>query len=145
MSENRKNFMAPVIGEIYMMKFEGEGNVQNGWRPGVVFQINVGNIYSPNIIALTVTCSIKKLNQPTHVVLKSEESGLERDGMVLCENPTTISKNQIGRYLAKLSDKIMQKIAYASILATASASFLDDEDLIEARRIAIHLNEISSE
>ena len=91
MSENRKNFMAPVIGEIYMMKFEGEGNVQNGWRPGVVFQNNVGNIYSPNIIALPVTCSIKKLNQPTHVVLKSEESGLER--AVILFSLSTVSRH----------------------------------------------------
>ena len=139
------HYRPPQIGEIYLMRFDGDGCEQSGLRPGLVFQNNLGNIYSPNIIALPITSSLKKAGQPTHVVLYASDTGLKRDSMVLCENPTTISKNQIGRYLAKLSDKIMQKIAYASILATASASFLDDEDLIEARRIAIHLNEISSE
>ena len=41
----------PVIGEVYMMQFDGYGGVQKGWRPGVVLQNNVGNvnasIYSP--------------------------------------------------------------------------------------------------
>ena len=42
MSENRQSSMAPVIGDVYLMKFEGSGNEQSGWRPGVVFQNNVG-------------------------------------------------------------------------------------------------------
>ena len=30
----------PQIGEVYLMKFEGENNEQSGWRPGLVFQNN---------------------------------------------------------------------------------------------------------
>ena len=70
------------IGEVYLMKFDGTGNEQQGWRPGVVFQNNTGNQFSPNIIALPMTNSIKKKEQPTHVIIPAEV-GLNRDSMVL--------------------------------------------------------------
>lgn len=82
----------PQIGEVYLMKFGGSGSEQSGWRPGVVFQNNMGNAYSPNIIALPLTSSLKKTNQPTHVIIKAADSGLRRDSMVLCENPERMSK-----------------------------------------------------
>ena len=62
----------PQIGDVYHMYFSGDGNEQQGWRPGLVFQNNVGNKYSPNIIALPLTSSLKKLNQPTHVLLPAD-------------------------------------------------------------------------
>ena len=66
----------PQIGDVYLMKFGGSGSEQSGWRPGVVFQNNVGNAHSPNIIALPLTSSIKKTNQPTHVIVKAADSFL---------------------------------------------------------------------
>lgn len=50
----------PRIGEVYNMYFNGTGSEQSGWRPGVVFQNNIGNSKSPNIIALPLTSSLKK-------------------------------------------------------------------------------------
>lgn len=105
MSENRQSSMAPVIGDVYLMKFEGSGNEQSGWRPGVVFQNNVGNAHSPNVIALPLTSSIKKTNQPTHVVVLAADTGLRRDSMVLCENPEKMSKARIGKFLTRLPDE----------------------------------------
>lgn len=61
MNQNRP----PQIGEIYLMKFSGDGCEQSGIRPGLVFQNNMGNMYSPNIIALPITSSLKKSGQPT--------------------------------------------------------------------------------
>lgn len=87
----------PQIGEVYLMNFGGSGCEQNGWRPGVVFQNNVGNAHSPNIIALPLTSSIKKSGQPTHVIVKSADSGLRLDSMVLCENPECMSVERTHR------------------------------------------------
>ena len=92
MKENRTT---PKIGEVYMMNFGGTGNEQSGWRPGLVFQNNTGNVFSPNIIALPLTGSIKKTDQPTHVVVRAAETGLLKDSMVLCENPERMSKTFI--------------------------------------------------
>lgn len=128
------------IGEIYYMKFEGTGSEQNGWRPGLVFQNNVGNAYSPNIIALSITSARKKLYQPTHVLVESSDSGLKLDSVVQCENPERMSKSRIGAYITTLPNKYMRQIAVASLLATSAISYLDEELLISVWEKAVALN-----
>lgn len=63
MSLYQSEIRKPQIGDVYLMRFGGCGNEQKGWRPGLVFQNNLGNQYSPNIIALPLTSAIKKSNQ----------------------------------------------------------------------------------
>lgn len=116
---------APQIGEIYLMQFGGDDSEQSGLRPGLVFQNNLGNIYSPNIIALPITSSLKKAGQPTHVILRAFDTGLRRDSMVLCENPERLSKAKLGRYITTLSVKYMRQVAEASLLASSVISYLD--------------------
>lgn len=130
----------PQIGDIYMMKFGGSASEQNGWRPGLVFQNNVGNAHSPNIIALPLTSAIKKTSQPTHVLVKAKESGLKVDSMILCENPERMSKERIGSYITKLSSDIMKNVAEASLLASSVISYLDPEVLIKIWERAVALN-----
>lgn len=122
----------PKIGEVYLIDFDGCGCEQSGMRPGIVFQNNIGNRYSPNIIALPLTSVMKKVNQPTHVLIKSEESGLKRDSMVLCENPQCISKERVGKYLTMLPNDVMKRVAVASMTATGVLSILDLQTLINA-------------
>lgn len=140
MCDSRQKNVTPMIGDVYLMKFEGSGNEQSGWRPGVVFQNNIGNTFSPNIIALPLTSAIKKANQPTHVVIPAQEAGLLKDSMVLCENPEKMSKAKIGKYLTHLPDEYMKKIATANLLATAAISYLTIEDLMDAWHEAVRMN-----
>ena len=133
----------PQIGEVYLMKFCGIGSEQSGWRPGLVFQNNVGNAYSPNIIALPLTASLKKANQPTHVVVRAFDSGLKMDSIVLCENPERMSKERVGQYLTKLSDDYMRKIAAANLLATSALAYLDKETLHSIWERASELNGVT--
>ena len=130
----------PKIGDIYMMKFGGSANEQYGWRPGLVFQNNVGNTYSPNIIALPLTSVLKKANQPTHVVVRANDTGLKRDSMVLCENPERMSKERVGDYITTLSDAYMKQVAEASLLSSSVISFLDIELLVSVWKKAVALN-----
>ena len=122
------------------MKFTGSGSEQSGWRPGLVFQNNTGNMFSPNIIALPFTSSLKKATQPTHVLIPAEESGLLKDSMVLCENPERMSKDRIGTYLTTLTDRQMSLIAAANILASSAISYLEPEALISLWEKAVRLN-----
>lgn len=130
----------PQIGDVYLMKFGGTGSEQSGWRPGLVFQNNMGNMHSPNIIALPLTSAVKKLNQPTHVVVKANDSGLKKDSIVLCENPERMSKDRMGQYITTLSGKYMKQVAKANLLATSAISFLDAEVLLATWRKAMTLN-----
>lgn len=131
----------PKIGDIYLMRFGGSGSEQSGWRPGLVFQNNVGNKYSPNIIALPLTTAIKKCSQPTHVFIPSEGTGLRADSMVLCENPERMSKEKIGQYITTLPDEYMAKVAAANLLSSAAISYIDPDTLLSLWQQAIALNE----
>lgn len=131
---------SPQIGEIYLMNFGGQGNEQRGWRPGLVFQNNMGNKHSPNIIALPLTSSLKKSDQPTHVILIAKETGLARNSMVLCENPERMSKDRLGKYLTTLSKEYMAKIAVANLLSTSAISFVEPDVLLAVWQKALALN-----
>lgn len=122
----------PQIGEVYLMKFGGSGSEQSGWRPGVV----------PNIIALPLTSSLKKTNQPTHVIIKAADSGLRRDSMVLCENPERMSKERLGQYITTLSEEHMKQVAEANLLATGAIAYLDIEALLAVWKKAAALNAV---
>ncbi len=130
---------APRIGEVYLMEFGGTGSEQHGMRPGLVFQNNVGNEHSPNIIALPLTGQIKKLGQPTHVLIRASKGGLRKDSVVLCENPERMSKNRIGAYITTLSDEDMARVAEANLLASAAIAYIDPRALMEIWRRATKL------
>lgn len=117
------------IGEVYYIQFGGQGNEQKGWRPGIVFQNNMGNKFSPNIIALPLTSKLKKRGQPTHVFLPADKTGVPRDSIVLCENPSCISKERIGNYITTLPAHYMRDVALAHLLATSAISFIDPDTL----------------
>lgn len=139
MNANRQ----PQIGDVYLMRFEGSGSEQCGWRPGIVFQNNIGNAHSPNIIALPLTSQIKKANQPTHVVLPASETGLRKDSMVLCENPERMSKSRLGDYLTTIPPKYMAEIAAANILASSAIAYISPDALLSLWKKAVSLNAAS--
>lgn len=139
--QNKKERI-PQIGEVYLMMFGGSGSEQSGWRPGVIFQNNVGNAHSPNVIALPLTSSLKKMNQPTHVVISAADSGLRKDSMVLCENPERMSKERLGQYITTLSEEYMKQIAEANLLATGAIAYLDVEALLAVWKKTVALNAI---
>lgn len=134
------------IGEVYLMHFDGSDHEQQGWRPGLVFQNNTGNIHSPNIIALPLTSSIKKISRklPTHVFIEANKAGLKKDSVVLCENPVVISKNKCGCFLTTIPDYYMSQIASANLIATSALAFLDYDVLIKLRSKCISLNNVSN-
>lgn len=136
----QENGRIPQIGDVYLMKFGGSGSEQSGWRPGLVFQNNVGNAHSPNIIAPPLTSAIKKSGQPTHVVVRAADSGLKKDSMVLCENPERMSKDKLGQYITSLSEEYMKQIAEANLLASSVIAYLDIDALIAVWKRASALN-----
>lgn len=128
------------IGDVYMARFDGTGSEQSGLRPAVVFQNNKGNAYSPNVIVLPMTTSLKKVDLPTHVVIRARDTGLRFDSMVLCENPECISKDKLGTYITTLPLPYMKKIAAASLVATAAIALLDMDALQSVWEKASELN-----
>lgn len=91
-------------GDIYVVSLEDKYNhVQNGVRPCLVVQNNMGNAFSPNLIVVPLTTKVKKTYMPVHVIL-------EPSVMALCECIMTISKEQVIYYIKTLSPKTMKEI-----------------------------------
>ena len=137
----KKEKKTPMLGDVYMVQFTGRDHAQLGLRPAVVFQNNAGNRHSPNVIVLPLTTSMKKLGQPTHVVVPARGTGLRYDSVVLCENPVTISKDSLGFYVTTLSAAVMRKIARGYLLATSAVMYLDLGDFQEMKQASVRLNE----
>lgn len=130
----------PQIGDVYYMRFDGVGNEQRGLRPCVIFQNNLGNLHSPNVIVIPLTSKLKKTTQPTHVLLPASETGLDRDSMALCENPGSVSKDRLTKYFTTIPGKYMAEIAAASVLATSAISFIEPDVLLSLWQKASSLN-----
>ena len=134
-----KNFS---IGDVYLIHFNGDEHEQNGWRHGVVFQNNTGNVHSPNVIVLPMTSSVRKIYRkiPTHVVVYANDSGLKKDSVVLCKNPVSVSKTKCGNDLTTIPDKYMKEIAAAYLIATSALAFIDINVFSELKNKCISLN-----
>ena len=101
-------------GEIFFASLSPvQGSEQGGTRPVLIIQNDVGNQHSPTTIVLAITSQMNKSKLPTHVELSKEESGLERDSVVLAEQVRTIDKSRLGNKVASLQEKTMEKIEKA--------------------------------
>lgn len=121
----------PRLGDIYLMSFSGVGSEQKGVRPGIIFQNDIGNDRSPNVIALPLTTRIKNLTQPTHVLLPAEKYNLLADSLVLCENPQRMSKSRLLKYLGALEEEDIKSIAIGNILSSSAIALLSEEELLD--------------
>ncbi|MCL2229300.1 MAG: type II toxin-antitoxin system PemK/MazF family toxin [Firmicutes bacterium] len=94
-------------GSIYLADIgdNGIGSEQNGRRPVLIVQNDIGNRFSPTVIVACITSRTTKANLPTHV--KWNES------TVLCEQIKTIDKTRLIHKIDTLSFDDMQKIARA--------------------------------
>jgi len=86
------------------------GSEQGGLRPVLIVQNDVGNTYSPTVVALAVTARIGKKGLPTHVAIKAEPKGLARDSIILGEQIRTLDKRRLREKVAHLDEEAMQKV-----------------------------------
>lgn len=100
-------------GDVFLVNFKGEGHVMRGQHPAVVISCDKANYYSPNVIVIPLTSSIRKVYQPTHVVLEAAENGLRCRSMALCETPMTVPKTALQFYCTHLTEQAMREIATA--------------------------------
>ena len=54
------------------------GSEQGGLRPVLIVQNDVGNKFSPTVIAAAITSQKYKTNLPTHIQVHADECGLAR-------------------------------------------------------------------
>ena len=97
-------------GEIYLADMrKGVHSEQNGIRPVLVIQNDVGNAQSPTVIIASITSKMDKPTLPTHVAIDTS-CGLHMDSIVLMEQLRTIDKRRLGKYIGILGEKQMKAI-----------------------------------
>ncbi len=98
-------------GEIYYADLSPVvGSEQGGVRPVLIVQNDVGNKFSPTVIAAAITSQRFKTNLPTHIRVNADNCGLSKDSIVLLEQVRTIDKRRLREKMGNLDPSDMYKI-----------------------------------
>ena len=86
------------------------GSEQGGMRPVLIVQNDVGNKYSPTVIAAAITSQKFKTRLPTHISVNADRCGLQKDSVVLLEQVRTLDKKRLRERMGYLPEIEMDKI-----------------------------------
>ena len=86
------------------------GSEQGGIRPVLIVQNDIGNKYSPTVIAAAITSQKDKSNLPTHIKVNAENCGLAKDSIVLLEQVRTIDKKRLKERMGRLDESSMTAV-----------------------------------
>ncbi len=89
------------------------GSEQGGVRPVLIVQNDVGNKFSPTVIAAAITSQHDKANLPTHIEVNAENTGLIKDSVVLLEQVRTIDKHRLKEKMGRLDTGSMDRVNQA--------------------------------
>lgn len=86
------------------------GSEQGGVRPVLIVQNDVGNRFSPTVIAAAITSQRDKQTCPRTLRSMLSAPGLQKDSIVLLEQVRTIDKHRLKEKMGKLDDDAMQRV-----------------------------------
>ena len=86
------------------------GSEQGGIRPVLIIQNDVGNKYSPTVIAAAITSQTNKNRLPTHINIDSKEFGLMKNSVILAEQIRTIDKSRLMEKIGQVDENVMGQV-----------------------------------
>lgn len=86
------------------------GSEQGGIRPVLIIQNDIGNKYSPTVIAAAITSQKDKTKLPTHIQVNGSGCGLAKDSIVLLEQVRTIDKQRLKEKMGTLDVISMNRV-----------------------------------
>ena len=92
------------------------GSEQGGIRPVLVIQNDIGNKYSPTVIAAAITSQINKAKMPTHIELAAKDYGLNKDSVILLEQIRTIDKRRLREKIGRIDDGLMASVIPQAVI-----------------------------
>ena len=109
--KEREKFMSVKRGDIYYADLSPVvGSEQGGLRPVLIIQNDIGNRYSPTVIAAAITSKMSKTRLPTHIDIYAERAGLAKDSVVLLEQVRTLDKKRLKERMGELGTSDMHKV-----------------------------------
>jgi len=98
-------------GEVYYADLSPVvGSEQGGVRPVLIVQNDVGNKFSPTVIAAAITSRKTKNPLPTHISVNADNCGLQKDSIVLLEQVRTLDKKRLRERIGVLENTDMVRI-----------------------------------
>lgn len=85
------------------------GSEQGGIRPVLVIQNDVGNHFSPTVVAAAITSRKVKNSLPTHILLENVP-GLAPTSLLLLEQLRTIDRKRLRGYIGRISKEKMLEV-----------------------------------
>ncbi len=86
------------------------GSEQGGLRPVLIIQNDIGNRYSPTVIAAAITSRMSKTRLPTHIDIYADEVGLAKDSVILLEQIRTLDKRRLKEKMGHLDESTMDHV-----------------------------------
>ena len=83
----------------------------------LIVQNDIGNKYSPTVIAAAITSQINKAKMPTHIEINAESYGLQKDSVVLMEQIRTIDKKRLKEKIGHIDGDLMSKVDEALLIS----------------------------
>jgi mRNA interferase MazF len=95
----------PARGDIWLVNFNpGRGSEQQGIRPALVVQNDVGNQFAATTIVAAITTTIKPY--PVTIVVRGGTCGLPHESMVNLAQILTVDKRRLVRRLGRLAPEL---------------------------------------
>ena len=85
------------------------GSEQGGIRPVLVIQNDVGNHFSPTVVAAAITSRKAKNSLPTHILLENVP-GLAPTSLLLLEQLRSIDRKRLRGYIGRISKEKMLEV-----------------------------------
>jgi mRNA interferase MazF len=106
------------------------GSEQGGLRPVLIVQNDVGNKYSPTVIAAAITSRMTKSKLPTHIDVLGDSVGLSKDSVILLEQIRTLDKKRLKEKMGHLDDTVMKEVNEAITISfgLSQRTYLDTEE-----------------
>ena len=109
--EKGNTSMSVRRGDIYYADLSPViGSEQGGLRPVLIIQNDIGNRYSPTVIAAAITSRMSKTRLPTHIDIYADEVGLAKDSVILLEQIRTLDKRRLKEKMGHLDDAVMDHV-----------------------------------
>ena len=119
--------MSVKRGDIYYADLSPVvGSEQGGLRPVLIVQNDIGNRYSPTVIAAAITSKMSKAKLPTHIDIYAEEVGLQKDSVILLEQIRTLDKRRLKEKMGHLDDAMMHHVNTAIAISFGLGSPEED-------------------
>lgn len=110
-TKERIDTMIVRRGDIYYADLSPVvGSEQGGLRPVLIIQNDIGNRYSPTVIAAAITSRMSKTRLPTHIDIYADKVGLAKDSVILLEQIRTLDKRRLKEKMGHLDDAVMNHV-----------------------------------